>query len=52
MGKQLKRIKDVFINKDYIPGKPENKSYDEFLKKLLSGQIQASIKKSKKKKTT
>jgi len=52
MGTQLKRIKDVLVNKDYKPGKPGNKSYDDFLKKLLSGEIQASIKKSKKKKAS
>ena len=50
MGRELKRIKDVLVNKDYKPGKKGNEALDEWMRK--QGLIQAlKIKKGKKKTT-
>ena len=51
MGTELKRIKDVLINKDYKPGKPGNKAFDEWLKNkgwLQAMKIDQKNKKGKK----
>tara|TARA_B100000131_G_scaffold241679_1_gene234161 strand:+ start:745 stop:900 length:156 start_codon:yes stop_codon:yes gene_type:complete len=49
MGRELKRIKDVLVNKDYVPGKPGNEALDKWMRE--KGLIQAlKIKKGKKKK--
>ena len=48
MGTQLRRIKDVLVNKDYKPGKPCNEALDKWMRD--KGLIQAlKIKKGKKK---
>ena len=48
MGRELKRIKDVLVNKDYKPGKAGNEALDKWMRD--QGLIQAAKPKTKTKK--